>query len=281
MKKVVINLTTTHSRVHLCAQAVYSLINQTVRPDVIRLWVSREPYLRDQGMSHEPDWVAELRRLYPPIEVHYTANTGPYRKLIPTLRRGEPDDITVTADDDIIYGPHWLESMLRVAREHPQAIVAARVRQVRRNPFGVNTSYMQWPILTRPATLAGDFVVTFGGGTVIPPGIFRPDLVQSDAFLTVCPTTDDLWYSMMAIESGVSVVVCPEALTQLHPIEHNQGLEQLNMVKSATLIKRVYEKIVLNLMGWLGMSICNNDEAYKRIRAHVQAGFPPAPSTGG
>lgn len=274
MKKVVVNLTTTHSRAHLCAQAVYSLMSQTVPPDAIRLWISHEAYLRDAGMSSAPAWVDRLNRLSPIVEVCFTPNTGPYRKLIPALRNGNMDELNVTADDDIVYGPRWLEALLADARQHPQALVAARVRQVQRNPFGVRKSYMQWPIATRAATLANEYVVTFGGGAVIPPGVFKSELVQSDAFLTVCPTTDDLWYSMIAIESAVPVVVCPEALAQLYFIEHREGLELLNIVQSVTLLKKIHEKLVLKLMGWLGLSICNNDDAFKRIQAHVLSGLP-------
>jgi len=40
-------------------------------------------------------------------------NTGPYRKLIPALREAEPDDLIVTADDDIFSGRDWLQGLIK------------------------------------------------------------------------------------------------------------------------------------------------------------------------
>ena len=46
-----VNLTTTHSRLHLCSATVWSLMNQSLKPDFIVLWVSRDSYLSDEGIS--------------------------------------------------------------------------------------------------------------------------------------------------------------------------------------------------------------------------------------
>jgi hypothetical protein len=49
-----VNLTTMHSRLDLCAATVWSIINQSVQPDKINLWISNEPYLSDHGICEIP-----------------------------------------------------------------------------------------------------------------------------------------------------------------------------------------------------------------------------------
>ena len=54
-----VNLTTTAQRIPLCRIALISLVLQSRKPDQINLWVSKEPYLRDAGISGESE-VVEL-----------------------------------------------------------------------------------------------------------------------------------------------------------------------------------------------------------------------------
>src|SRR5690606_3704630 len=83
MMNIEINITTTNNRLHLCAQTVWSFLHQSLRPSKIIVWVSKEPYLIDEGIQEEPVWARELKRINKSIEFRWTPNTGPYRKLFP------------------------------------------------------------------------------------------------------------------------------------------------------------------------------------------------------
>ena len=46
-----------------------------------------------------------------------------YRKLIPTLKK-YPNNMIVTADDDLIYNKDWLEKLYKAHLKYPKDIVA-------------------------------------------------------------------------------------------------------------------------------------------------------------
>lgn len=75
-----VNLTTTHSRLHLCSATVWSLMNQSLKPDFIVLWVSRDSYLSDEGIKQTPDFVQKFNTINNIIVVNYVSNTGPIGK---------------------------------------------------------------------------------------------------------------------------------------------------------------------------------------------------------
>lgn len=102
---LIVNLTTTFQRLSLCRVALISLLSQSRLPDRINLWVSKQPYLRDEGIRDGLCIEQLLKSLPEPsrerVIVRWVENTGPYRKLIPMLREAQEDDVLVTADDDI------------------------------------------------------------------------------------------------------------------------------------------------------------------------------------
>lgn len=268
MSFVSVNLTTTAARQDICMHAVLSLINQSLQPDVVRLWISKDPYLRDSGISDVPQWVSELNTINHIIEVRWVDNTGPYRKLLPALSSARPGDLIVTADDDIVYGRDWLKELVGMANKYPGELVAARVRCKVRNIFGVKASYIAWPIIGVDKAISADYVITHGGGAVYSADIIRSDLVKDDGYMSVCPTADDLWYSRIVQESKVPVRVCVKALSQLYFIEHNDGLDNYNNLKSVSFISKVYNKVFLGFLGWLGFDVCGNDYAYGRLNKY-------------
>jgi len=101
---VVVCLTTIPGRQELLSRAVLSIGMNTRRPDEIRIY--REP-----GKTPVP--IAG-----PNIRVLDAKDIGPLTKLSaaadPTL---PPDAIIVTADDDVIYGPTWLATLVKAAKD--------------------------------------------------------------------------------------------------------------------------------------------------------------------
>lgn len=264
-----VNLTTTFARQEICAQAVYSLMRQSILPDKIRIWISSEPYLRDSGIKEEPHWVSELNKIHNIIEIHWTKNTGPYRKLLPALRLADDDDLIVTADDDIIYGKNWLKYLISFSKKNPSHVVASRVRKILYNSLGSRKTYLAWPIITQEQRMSSNFIVTHGGGAVFRKKHINPKFLKDDSYLIICPTTDDLWFSKLISKSETQILVCPQALNELFFIEHEDGLDNHNNLKPKKLLIKIYQRIILHPLGWIGFSICGNDIAFKKIETHI------------
>ncbi len=91
----------------------------------------------------------------------------PYKKLIPVLEK-YPDDIIVTADDDIFYRPDWLKILYDEHLKSPDCLVAHYGYRIRLDTFGKVYPRQNWywlftPGRSSPAMLANSSG-TGGGG---------------------------------------------------------------------------------------------------------------------
>lgn len=106
LRRVVVSMTTIPGRERSLRAAVASLLAQTRPPDQIRLYASRARPL--------PMYLG------PYVDVIPCDDIGPLTKLSAAVDRElAGDDLIVTVDDDIVYEPSWLETLIAAADEHP------------------------------------------------------------------------------------------------------------------------------------------------------------------
>ncbi|GAB3374920.1 glycosyltransferase family protein [Azotobacter armeniacus] len=271
MSNITVNITTTHNRLDLCSQTVWSLLNQSVPPEKIVIWVSKEAYLIDKGVDKAPDWMLDLNKIKKIIEFRWTANTGPYRKLFPALVEATKDQVIVYADDDTIYKENWLNLLVTKFREHnEEKIVASRVRISKRNIFGRHKTYMLWPISQKEIELDSDYLITGVGGVILKKKHIKEKLLNNQDYLKICPKSDDLWISEIIARSKTPVLTCPEAMREILFIQHEHGLEKQNTLVSKNLLGKALNKAKVKTLGQLGVSVCNNDESFKRIKRYFE-----------
>jgi hypothetical protein len=165
---------------------------QTRPADEVHLFLSREPYLFDEGVNEIP---AELRQIIEAhsITVQYVTNTGPYRKLLPLLKQRWDEDVTiVTVDDDTLYPPDFLEQLISAYERH-RCIIAFAGRKVTRNSQGHLAPYADWPKLLPPENVD---ILNFpiGQSGVL----YRPEFFTERVFdikaMQLAECGDDIWY---------------------------------------------------------------------------------------
>jgi len=94
-------------------RAVCTLLDQTVEARCIL-------YLSEGSTPTE-----KLRRLEGLEIVEGVPDFGSYSKLVWSLQRF-PNDVIVTADDDIYYPRDWLEKLLTTHKAHPTKVICHR-----------------------------------------------------------------------------------------------------------------------------------------------------------
>ncbi|MFJ2975000.1 glycosyltransferase [Kluyvera sp. NPDC087067] len=264
-----VNLTTTYSRLELCAATVWSFYNQLILPDVINLWISKEKYLADEGITVIPEWVAELNTIKNIIKINFTTNTGPYRKVIPVLRAAKDEDIIVYADDDVIYGRAWLAGLLKTYHANGgNLVVASRIRLKKKNIFGKYKSYNLYPLQNSNTILEKDFIITGIGGCVLSKKHISESLLVLDDYMNVAPKTDDIWISKLIELSGTSVYAYADAIPTVNEIEHsNNALNISNTVRFVhnNIMVRLAGKILAAVTGYFGCCLSNNDKMIRNV----------------
>lgn len=90
-----------------------------------------------------------------------------YKKLIPALIE-YPDDIIVTADDDIYYEKNWLESLYHeYLKSNRETVIATRCHKIRINDNEI-LPYKAWDKETINSQVSIFNFPTTGGGCLYP-----------------------------------------------------------------------------------------------------------------
>ncbi len=194
MSKVIISLTSFPERMDIIHISINSLLNQTVKADKVILWLAPEQF-PDKKL---PDSILQLQDKG--LEIDWYHDIKSYKKLIPALLK-YPDDIIITADDDIKYRETWLEQLLIAYNENPEYIHAYRCVKMyvidnNLTPYG---SARLIKTKTEPSFTNSP---TTGGGVLFPPHCFDNDVFNEETFTKLAPWSDDLWFWVMAIKNN-------------------------------------------------------------------------------
>jgi len=186
---LILSLTSYPGRMNTLHFTLHTLLNQSLKPDRVILWLAEEQF--PDGKRSLPRKVLKLRKYG--LEIRWWHDIKSYKKLIPTLSTF-PDALIVTADDDFYYPPTWLESLYTAYLDQPEFIHCQRAHRIRTDPGGEISPYSEWEKITSNQHASFLTFPTSGGGVIYPPGCFHPDVLNEKLFISLAPTTDDIWF---------------------------------------------------------------------------------------
>eukprot|EP01032_Pedospumella_encystans_P013600 gene13600-15648_t len=198
-KPVYVSLTTMASRLNNVSEAITSLIQARVVPSKIFLVISKNPHLLDEGVKVIPDDLLCLAAAgY--VNIIFTFNTGPHRKLLPVLKRYWNKDVFIaTVDDDLSHAQGYiiLYQLLKtyVMNNQTNAVVALRARRIAfcaSVPYRV-TKYSSWSITKNYNRQEMMVMPTGTGGVLYQPKQFHK-VVFAKPFWYATGTADDLMF---------------------------------------------------------------------------------------
>ena len=200
-----VSLTSYGSRIDTVAFTIESIAAGTVRPRRLVLWLD-DP----ERFSARP---AALRRLERRgVEVRLTQNLGPHTKYFPALGLALADGLPlVTADDDLLYPPGWLNGLVAAGREHPDVVNCYRASVVALRD-GVVAPYVTWP-RCKDVTVSAAHFATGVSGVRYPAAMLTALCERGAEFTERCAKADDIWLHWVALRAGIGVrQVSPRAV---------------------------------------------------------------------
>ena len=245
---VVVSLTSYEERFDELVISLYSLLNQTIKPDRIILWLSDE----FEGVNDLPYEIT--RFIKNGLEIRFVKDIKSYTKAVYAFKEF-PNAIVVTADDDIYYPKNWLEKLYHSYITHPQDIQVHRAHRVKLKE-GVIAPYESWDKHIEEESARYDNFLTGVGGVLYPPGCFSKEVLREDIFLKEAPTADDIWFWVMALINNRKIRVVKN---HIRTLACTNIFYQLGIFKRKNLysINRIGEndRQLKNLMKFYGQNI--------------------------
>ncbi len=180
-----------------CPYALYSILQQSYIPNRIILNIDKNQW----NDGNIPLLLKKLQCVG--VEINYTDDIGPHTKLIPTLTK-YPDDIIITADDDVYYDTPMVEELYRGYTNSSKKTVICREGLLLPKKDGQFLKYSDCPHIR--LSQEGDYKMPFGvGGVLYPPHVFGDEIFNLYAIKELAPKADDIWFSAMEIYYGIDV----------------------------------------------------------------------------
>ena len=184
--QLIVSLTTYPKRFNIVHLTIESLMNQTIKPDKIILWLAKE----ELSYGEIPKKILRLKSRGLDIRI-VNENLRSYNKLIHALEEF-PTSTIITCDDDIIYPKFFIEGLYKKSKEFPNHIIAYRCTWMKKISSNKLESYIKWesPKDNKPSF---NLFPTGAGGILYPPNSLHDKVLDRKLFLKLAPTGDDIW----------------------------------------------------------------------------------------
>ena len=204
--KLVVSLTSFPDRINYVYKTISSLLDQTLKPDVLILWLANE-----QFPNKEDDLPENLKNLCKyGLSIKWCNDIRSYKKLIPTLKE-YPNDIIVTVDDDVYYERVMLERLCESYLDNPEYIHCHRCTYIyyKGNELKAKIGgkkFYKYPSYANK--------ITGVGGVLYPPNSLYKDILDENLFMNLAPTNDDVWFWLMAVLNNKRIKVIKNNIPQ-------------------------------------------------------------------
>ncbi len=195
--RIIVSLTSFPARIDEVWRTIDSILAQTVIPDRIILWLSKEQFA---GVESLPKKLQN--RINKGLEIKFVDDDlKSHKKYIYAFQR-YPNDYVVLVDDDIIYPSNTIETLL-------DSYDGTTVRcsygcKMKWSQTGKILPYSEWENLSHNY-IGKDLFFGSGGGTLLCPSLLPECTTNGSQALALCPSADDIWLNAMCQEAGVRI----------------------------------------------------------------------------
>lgn len=223
--QLIVSLTTFPKRIDTVHLTINTLLRQRLKPDKLVLWLAEEQFPKRE--RELPKKLLKLKDLG--LSIEWCEDLKSYKKLIPSLKK-YPEDIIVTADDDLYYEEDWLESLYNAYIKNPNNIYVRRATRL-----GI-TKEKFTPISNRKHFYTNYFNPSYknmllgGSGCLFPPHSLHQDIFNINKIKTLIPTQDDFYFWAMSVLNHKKIGIVKGFEADLYCIDGTQdcGLCKIN-----------------------------------------------------
>lgn len=202
--KIIVSLTSYPARIDTVWITVATLLNQTLKPYKVILWLAKEQFPNERL----PKKLLELQKRG--LEIAYCEDLMPHKKYFYTMQK-YPEYFVVTADDDIFYPENHLEKLWKGYEKYPGNIVCHWSHKIKFNEEKEFLPYNDWDNNGEDTPSLLNLAVGCNG-VLYPPKALPDDAFETDKIKKYALHTDDLWLKCMSVLNSVKVINCNQTI---------------------------------------------------------------------
>ena len=237
---VIISLTSYPDRIGTLHLTVMTLLNQTVKPRSVMLWLANEQFPKRE--EELPEKLLVLKKYG--LEIRFCEDLRSHKKYYYTMKEN-PECYVITADDDVFYPENLVEELMTASQSYPDTVICTWGHEIVPDENGDVLRADKWEYLRTEAEPAYSVIPTGIGGVLYPPHVLADEVFNKDSIRNLCLNADDLWLKAMALLNGKKAMRIGNASktfftilkTQKTGLYYDNALEDKNSVAWRNIIE--------------------------------------------
>lgn len=250
---IIVSMTSFPGRSSSVWQTVCTLLNQTVKPRKIILWLAEDQF--PGGESDLPKKLLSLKQYG--LSICFCDNLYPHKKYYYTMLEN-PDARVITVDDDVFYPEYLIEELDKTSRKFPNAVCCTWAHKMTLDSNGKIRPYGEWDFGVGKMEIPRLDVMPVGcGGVLYPPHSLDSNVFNKQEIKELCLRADDLWLKAMALLKGtpairISRVYQRTFFTQISSQRYSLHKENVGMDRNSETMQKIiqaYPEVEIRLSG--------------------------------
>lgn len=196
---IIVSVTSFPARINDVWISLEILFRQTVRPDMIILWLA-ESQFPDKKL---PDSLVKLQSRG--LTIRFCQDLRSHKKYYFAMKEF-PEACIITFDDDLYYDKNVIKRVVDLYEKHPDCICTNRAHEIKIKD-GIVQPYNKWNHNAKNILFPSNALLQTGGaGTLYPPKSLPESAFDKNLIQTLCFHADDVWLKLMATLNDKKIV---------------------------------------------------------------------------
>lgn len=202
--KIIASLTTHPKRIDTVWITINSIINQSLQPDSVILWLAEEQF--PNKYEDLPFSLLQLQNRG--LKIKFCDDLKSHKKYYYSLQE-YPNELVALFDDDMFYPRDTIELLYKLHRNNPHDICVITTQLIVPTIY-TNPSNWKNPNVNQIIKHCNKAQIFSGSGTLLKSNMLDEKVFDKEAIKKICPYADDLWLTFMARKIGTKITSLPK-----------------------------------------------------------------------
>lgn len=175
--RLMVSLTTTQDNINNAHYSLYSLLNQELKADKVILWLNKNDFPNEE--LDVPKNVLKLKENG--LSLRFCEDYKQYNNIIPIITT-YPNDIIITANDNVYYPQNWLKILYNDHKSNPDTILAHKAKLVSLKDDNTFNKYEELPYNEDEKNPTYHNLANTEAGVLYPPNTISENICNEKKF---------------------------------------------------------------------------------------------------